>query len=255
VQERQDALEMDVIKEMLLDSPHPAVSSIAAQALASLGPDEPFRPIMNGRTFTPKGIVISLWARIDEIFTQSFVRTGITAGKEYELLEPISTIERLARALAYYPSRLPPATSERLAAFISREPGDIRLAAIRVFRSRRISTTGRRQRGFVAASVTLTRRFLESQDIEISRLHPWQRWQLSYAAAITSDMECYSPSDQDAFLHDLLESLDLDKPPLLQQELLISLISPETIIEHKVKSSEGFPRTGSVCSPYLCARN
>jgi hypothetical protein len=247
VEEQQDALEMDVIKEMLLGSPHPAVNSIAAQALSSLCLDEPFG--LNA------AVNDALYVRIDQVFTQSFVRTGITAGKEFELLQPISTIERLARALIYNPFRISRETLDRLAAFASMDPGNIRLAVLQAVQLWYCPSGCREGRNVVTTRATLIRGLLDSKDIEINRLHPWQRRQLSHAAAISSLMQCYSSGEWDGFLRDLLENLNLDKPPLLQQELLISLISPETILEQNmVQSSERFPRTGSVRSPYSGAR-
>jgi hypothetical protein len=230
VKDEGGALEMNIIEEMVLHSPHPVVSSIAAQALAALSLNEPF---------TQDEASDALWKRIDQIFTQSFARTGIsiTAGKEYELLEPHSTIERLARALVYYPLHISSTASDRLTAFMSMDLEDIRLAAIQAFVLwHDVPISPPSHRGPAITCVALTRRFLESKDIETSRLHPWQRRHLSQVAAFTSKTKSYSPDDREAFLQDLLGKLDLDNPPLLQQELLISLLSPETVLDPDTQS-------------------
>jgi hypothetical protein len=241
VKKEQGPLEKDVIKEMLLSSPHPVVSSIAAQALAALCLDEP--STLN-TVLDP-----AVWMRIDQIFTQSFLKIGITTDKEYEPLEPTSTIERLARALLYSPFCSSTAVSDRLDAFVNREPTDIRLAAIQAFKLR--AHTFINSWGCVPKRLALIQNFLKIEDIEICRVHPWQRRQLSYAAAIPFG-DC-SYRDGHTFFPELLKNLDLDKPPLLQQEMLIFLLNPEMI--DYVQSYGRLPRAGAVCSLRLRADN
>lgn len=244
---RQDALEIDTIAEMLLESPHAVVNSIAAQALARL----PGKCYNRYHGLLHCAVLRGVEHFFDDCFRWISTPEGLTPSV---ITASETTTERLARAcLNLYlgnPLRLR-APHDALRVYFDREINDLRAAAIHAALLSEDTDRAKEDDG------ELVRQILARPSEVGHEVHPWIKDRLLDAAIMSARQEAHSREDWnvwlDRFLRDLSGSLGQEpsfaQPETLQGEMLTSMIGSRPTTEEQQGNlvKEGYINPLSVC--------
>jgi len=221
VADRQATLEMDTLSEMLLESPHSAVNSIAAQALAGSW--------KGGRDHAP----VSLEARhaVARLFYDRFKWWDVPEGGKPTLITGSeTTTERLARAcLNVHPGTLFRTPRTTLYEYSAARPDDLRVVALYAAALSKDSELPEADQAEMNGA--LVRRILARPREATNEVPPWVKDRLLDSAIMSARQKVHNTEDWNVWFDRFLQNLSLDRPQTLQDEMFIGMIGSRPTAE------------------------
>ena len=185
-----DSLELDIIKEMVLQSPHQKVQSLAAQALGGLLEKYPVNDFLS-----------------DALYTQVWHHW-----KETNYCDSPTGAERLTRAMAYcalhYRGTFSPWIELHRSDFDTGHLDDPKLAAIRALVH--VNTIMDDTNWMALDELTHRFLYLPPSD-EMFMLHPWIIHQLTNAAILSTNWQTHSQEYWNFLFEQFLRDLSFDR--------------------------------------------